>query len=234
MESVLRESDDGILVYIAPTKALVTQIAAEVYARFSKNLKGSESCFLRLLNDFNCRILIILLRELLGYPHARLSHSWSAELPNSRDSPRNVGNDAPFSSFGQKLDTKNQAVCLLVFLSSFFQIVICPFNFHQHRVGWDSFDRSARRRRSLGTDSTICPLPNYVRRFLITHHSRGEHIVLIVVYRQRLAHLSNSAIGYQTFRRRMASSMNLFNMNIDIPIFGSSSISSTARRPLRA
>lgn len=75
MESVLRESDDGILVYIAPTKALVTQIAAEVYARFSKNLKGSESCFLRLLNDFNCRILIILLRELLGYPHARLSHS---------------------------------------------------------------------------------------------------------------------------------------------------------------
>ena len=45
MEKVLRESDDGILVYIAPTKALVTQIAAEVYARFSKNMKGSESYF---------------------------------------------------------------------------------------------------------------------------------------------------------------------------------------------
>jgi len=41
MEKLLRESDDGILVYIAPTKALVTQIAAEVYARFSKNLNGS-------------------------------------------------------------------------------------------------------------------------------------------------------------------------------------------------
>jgi ATP-dependent RNA helicase DDX60 len=40
MEKVLRESDDGILVYIAPTKALVTQIAAEVYARFNKSLKG--------------------------------------------------------------------------------------------------------------------------------------------------------------------------------------------------
>ena len=40
MEKVLRESDDGILVYIAPTKALVTQIAAEVYARFSKSLHG--------------------------------------------------------------------------------------------------------------------------------------------------------------------------------------------------
>jgi superfamily II RNA helicase len=40
MEKVLRDSDDGILVYVAPTKALVTQIAAEVYARFSKSLRG--------------------------------------------------------------------------------------------------------------------------------------------------------------------------------------------------
>ena len=42
MEKTLRESDDNILVYVAPTKALVTQIAAEVYARFSKTLSGSE------------------------------------------------------------------------------------------------------------------------------------------------------------------------------------------------
>ena len=40
MEKVLKESDDGILVYVAPTKALVNQIAAEVYARFSKELSG--------------------------------------------------------------------------------------------------------------------------------------------------------------------------------------------------
>jgi len=57
MEKVLRESDDGILVYIAPTKALVTQIAAEVYARFSKNLKGSKLHFLvewfRLSHTYN-------------------------------------------------------------------------------------------------------------------------------------------------------------------------------------
>ena len=40
MEQVLRQSDDGILVYVAPTKALVNQIAAEVYARYDKKLRG--------------------------------------------------------------------------------------------------------------------------------------------------------------------------------------------------
>ncbi|KAH7332993.1 hypothetical protein B0J17DRAFT_677146 [Rhizoctonia solani] len=40
MEKVLRESDGGIIVYVSPTKALCQQIAADVYARFSKNIKG--------------------------------------------------------------------------------------------------------------------------------------------------------------------------------------------------
>ena len=43
MEKILRGDDDGVLVYIAPTKALVNQIAAEVYARFSKNYPSSGS-----------------------------------------------------------------------------------------------------------------------------------------------------------------------------------------------
>ncbi|KAJ2912887.1 hypothetical protein MD484_g7532, partial [Candolleomyces efflorescens] len=44
MEQILRASDDDILVYVAPTKALVTQIAAEIYARFSKKMDG-KSCW---------------------------------------------------------------------------------------------------------------------------------------------------------------------------------------------
>ncbi|RIA88406.1 hypothetical protein C1645_826376 [Glomus cerebriforme] len=39
MEKVLRESDDGILVYVAPTKALVNQVTAEIYGRFQKKYK---------------------------------------------------------------------------------------------------------------------------------------------------------------------------------------------------
>ncbi|KAG8944709.1 hypothetical protein FRC04_001608 [Tulasnella sp. 424] len=40
MEQVLRESDDGVLVYVAPTKPLVNQIVAEIYARYEKSLKS--------------------------------------------------------------------------------------------------------------------------------------------------------------------------------------------------
>ena len=43
MEQVLRASDDGVLVYVAPTKALVTQVAAEIYARFSKDVKNGKA-----------------------------------------------------------------------------------------------------------------------------------------------------------------------------------------------
>ena len=43
LEQVLRESDQGVLIYVAPTKALVSQIAAEVYARFNKDFKTSGS-----------------------------------------------------------------------------------------------------------------------------------------------------------------------------------------------
>ncbi|TFK24691.1 P-loop containing nucleoside triphosphate hydrolase protein [Coprinopsis marcescibilis] len=63
MEKVLRSSDDGIIVYVAPTKALVTQITAEIYARFSKQMDGN-SCWAIHTRDYRindpqkCQILV--------------------------------------------------------------------------------------------------------------------------------------------------------------------------------
>ncbi|KAK4988926.1 hypothetical protein LTR66_007187 [Elasticomyces elasticus] len=39
MRKILETDDDGVLVYVAPTKALVNQIAAEIQARYSKKFK---------------------------------------------------------------------------------------------------------------------------------------------------------------------------------------------------
>jgi superfamily II RNA helicase len=86
MEKILRETDDGILVYIAPTKALVAQVAAEIYARFSKELNG-RSCWAIHTRDFrvhdpqNCQILVtvpdILAIMLLSPPLAKM---WTPRL----------------------------------------------------------------------------------------------------------------------------------------------------------
>ncbi|KAF9225622.1 P-loop containing nucleoside triphosphate hydrolase protein [Gyrodon lividus] len=63
MEKVLRGSDDGVIVYVAPTKALVAQVAAEIYARFSKDM-NSRSCWAIHTRDYrihdpqNCQILV--------------------------------------------------------------------------------------------------------------------------------------------------------------------------------
>ncbi|KAF9648472.1 P-loop containing nucleoside triphosphate hydrolase protein [Thelephora ganbajun] len=63
MEQVLRTSDDGVLVYIAPTKALVTQVAAEIYARFSKDVKNGSLWAIhtrdyRINDPQRCQILV--------------------------------------------------------------------------------------------------------------------------------------------------------------------------------
>ncbi|KAG1773246.1 hypothetical protein EV702DRAFT_1201129 [Suillus placidus] len=82
---ILRGSDDGILVYIAPTKALVAQVAAEIYARFSKDLNWS--CWAIHSRDFwvhdpqNCQI-IVTVPEILAImlPSAPLAKMWTPRL----------------------------------------------------------------------------------------------------------------------------------------------------------
>ncbi|KAK4151852.1 DEAD/DEAH box helicase [Chaetomidium leptoderma] len=66
MKKVLQANDDDILVYVAPTKALVNQIAAEIQARFSKQYGNREGRSVwaihtrdyRVNNPKGCQILV--------------------------------------------------------------------------------------------------------------------------------------------------------------------------------
>mmetsp|Transcript_33055 Transcript_33055/g.51346 ORF Transcript_33055/g.51346 Transcript_33055/m.51346 type:complete len:2017 (-) Transcript_33055:221-6271(-) len=88
MDKVLREDNDGVVVYVAPSKALVNQVSAEIYARFSSKTYPPEKrrelmgVFLREYNSAggvkeagkwkNCQVLVTIphiLEQLL------LSHS---------------------------------------------------------------------------------------------------------------------------------------------------------------
>ncbi|KAJ6104961.1 DEAD/DEAH box helicase [Penicillium sp. IBT 16267x] len=65
MKQIPKEDDDSILVYVAPTKALVNQIAAEVQARFSKSYPTKTTSVWaihtrdhRINNPSGCQVLI--------------------------------------------------------------------------------------------------------------------------------------------------------------------------------
>ncbi|KAM3468561.1 hypothetical protein MY5147_007806 [Beauveria neobassiana] len=73
MKQVLQSSDDGVLVYVAPTKALVNQIAAEVQARFSKLYKHDGRSIL-------VTVPHILQIMLLAPSNAENAKSWSARV----------------------------------------------------------------------------------------------------------------------------------------------------------
>ena len=88
MEQVLRRDDNSMLVYLAPTKALVNQIAAEIQARFSKKYpRVSKSTWAIHTRDYrvndpvSCQILVtvphILQIMLLAPENAR---SWSTKV----------------------------------------------------------------------------------------------------------------------------------------------------------
>ncbi|KAL6415151.1 hypothetical protein AUP68_01696 [Ilyonectria robusta] len=92
MKKVLEENDDAVLVYVAPTKALVNQIAAEVEARFSKSYhnKAGKSVWAihtrdyRINNPSGCQVLVtvpdVLQTMLLSPSNAAQPTSWSRRV----------------------------------------------------------------------------------------------------------------------------------------------------------
>ncbi|KAK5322279.1 hypothetical protein LTR70_003780 [Exophiala xenobiotica] len=88
MRKVLEADDNGVLIYVAPTKALVNQIAAEIQARYSKKFKyGGKSVWAihtrdyRVNNATGCQVLVtvphILQIMLMSPSNAK---SWSSRI----------------------------------------------------------------------------------------------------------------------------------------------------------
>ncbi|KAL7973207.1 hypothetical protein HDV63DRAFT_260250 [Trichoderma sp. SZMC 28014] len=91
MEKVLQADDDGVLAYVAPTTALVNQIAAEIHGRFSKSYKHAGRSVwaihtrdYRINNPTGCQILVtvprMLQNMLLTPSHAEKKNSWSTRI----------------------------------------------------------------------------------------------------------------------------------------------------------
>ncbi|KAL0940461.1 DEAD/DEAH box helicase [Colletotrichum truncatum] len=91
MKKVLQANNDDVLVYVAPTKALVNQIAAEIQARFDKSYdkKGRSVWAIhtrdyRINNPTGCQVLVtvphILQIMLLAPSNAQSGHSWSRRV----------------------------------------------------------------------------------------------------------------------------------------------------------
>ncbi|XP_068713426.1 probable ATP-dependent RNA helicase DDX60 isoform X5 [Montipora foliosa] len=58
MEKVLRESNEGVVVYVSPTKALVNQVAATIYAQFrNKQLPEGRSVYGVFTRDYQYKTL---------------------------------------------------------------------------------------------------------------------------------------------------------------------------------
>lgn len=116
MEQVLRASDNDILVYVAPTKALVSQIAAEIYARFQKTFWVNGS---KLLVRYACVFAVPhrCHRERVGHSYERLSYPQPTELSDPGNCPRDVSHHAPLSSACSHLDAKDQEASLLLYLA---------------------------------------------------------------------------------------------------------------------
>jgi superfamily II RNA helicase len=86
MEKVLRESNDGVVVYVAPTKALVNQVAATIYARFkNKDMPAGKSVYGVFTRDYctnalNSQILVTVPECLTLLLLSSRRHGWVRSL----------------------------------------------------------------------------------------------------------------------------------------------------------
>ncbi|KKZ63284.1 hypothetical protein EMCG_00267 [[Emmonsia] crescens] len=88
MKKILEDDDNSVLVYVAPTKALVNQVAAEIQARFSKIFKhGGKSVWgihtrdYRINNPTGCQVLVTVphILQIMLLAPANAS-SWSSRV----------------------------------------------------------------------------------------------------------------------------------------------------------
>ncbi|CAD26614.1 putative RNA HELICASE OF THE SKI2 SUBFAMILY [Encephalitozoon cuniculi GB-M1] len=76
IEKVLRESDTDVVIFCLPTKALVNQVSADIYARFTPKVNSKTFLQGSLMKEFsiapwNCQVLIVipsLLESVLNTP----------------------------------------------------------------------------------------------------------------------------------------------------------------------
>lgn len=86
MERVLRQDDAGVIVYVAPTKALCDQVAAEVAARFDKEYAHSSRALVGLFvadkryDEQRCQILVCIPQTLEILLLSAAQEGWASSV----------------------------------------------------------------------------------------------------------------------------------------------------------
>eukprot|EP00742_Colponemidia_sp_Colp-10_P008899 GILJ01009669.1.p1 GENE.GILJ01009669.1~~GILJ01009669.1.p1 ORF type:complete len:1596 (+),score=195.01 GILJ01009669.1:607-4788(+) len=86
IEKVLRESEDGIVVFVCPSKALVSQVYVDVYSRFEKNYQEAHRRMLGLftaddkIHVLNCQVLVTVAQCLEILLLSPVHHEWRRKL----------------------------------------------------------------------------------------------------------------------------------------------------------